>query len=90
MFLDPTGVTIWGYTVDSITGREDNEREFLQGEEGIFYAALDLDMCLEGKQYRDVVGGHQRLDVFDLKVNPTRRKPVTFVETVESPSSSSE
>jgi nitrilase len=90
MFLDPRGITIWGYTVDSVTGRKDNEREFLQGEEGIFYAELDLDMCLEGKQYRDVVGEYQRLDVFDLKVNRTRRKPVAFVEAVESPSSSSE
>jgi len=89
MFLDPKGVTISGYTVDSVTGQKDNEREFMQGEEGILYAELDLDMCLEGKQYHDVARWYQRFDVFDLKVNRTQREPVAFVETVESPSPSS-
>ena len=46
--------------------------------EDILYAELDLEKCVEGKQYHDVVGGYQRLDVFDLKVDRTRRKPATF------------
>jgi hypothetical protein len=57
--------------------------EFLQEDEGILYADLDLDDCIEGKQYHDVVGGYQRLDVFDLKVNRTRREPITFAEDIK-------
>lgn len=48
-------------------------------EEGILYADMDLNYCIEGKQYHDIVGGYQRLDVFDVKVDRTRRQPVTFV-----------
>ncbi|EME42573.1 hypothetical protein DOTSEDRAFT_155462 [Dothistroma septosporum NZE10] len=57
LFLDPTGAQVG---------------EMVQGEEGIVYADLDLNECVEGKQFHDVVGGYQRYDVFDLKV--TRRR----------------
>ncbi|RGP61333.1 aliphatic nitrilase [Fusarium longipes] len=78
-FLDPTGAPIKGFTVDDTTG-EEVVVDLLQQEEGILYADLDTDECIEGKQYHDVVGGYQRLDVFDLKVDRTRREPVTFTE----------
>jgi len=78
MFLDPTGALLPGYTV-GVDGSK-TDRDFLQEEEGILYAKLDMDECVEGKQYHDVVGGYQRLDVFNLKVDRTRRKPITFVE----------
>lgn len=42
------------------------------GEEGIAYADLDLNACVEPKQFHDVVGYYQRFDVFDLKVNRER------------------
>lgn len=42
------------------------------GEEGIAYADLDLNACVEPKQFHDVVGYYQRFDVFDLKVNRQR------------------
>lgn len=77
MFLDPTGALIPGYVM-----RETGDRkkvDFLQREAGILYADLDLDDCVEGKQYHDVVGGYQRLDVFQLTVDRSRRDPVTFV-----------
>ncbi|PYI03127.1 nitrilase [Aspergillus sclerotiicarbonarius CBS 121057] len=77
MFLDPTGAAVQGWTVDEVTG-EAQRREFLQADEGILYADLDLSRVVEGKQYHDVVGGYQRLDVFDLRVNRTRRDPVRF------------
>ncbi|KKY23776.1 putative nitrilase [Diplodia seriata] len=75
MFLDPTGAPVAGFTV-----REGvkEEKDYLQAEEGILYADLDLGMCVEGKQYHDVVGGYQRLDIFDLKVDRTRREPITL------------
>lgn len=79
LFLDPTGTALPAYTIDPQTS-EKVEKELLQAEEGILYAELDLDKCIEGKQYHDVVGGYQRLDVFNLKVNRTRREPASFVE----------
>ncbi|KAG8671033.1 hypothetical protein FPOAC1_004270 [Fusarium poae] len=82
-FLDPTGAPMKGFTIDGDTG-DIIDMEFLQSEEGILYADLDLDRCIEGKQYHDVVGGYQRLDVFDLKVDRTRREPITFTEDIDN------
>jgi aliphatic nitrilase len=58
LFLDPTGAQVG---------------EYIQGEEGIVYGDLDLNECIEPKQFHDVVGYYQRYDVFDLKVNRTRQ-----------------
>ncbi|KAH8689837.1 carbon-nitrogen hydrolase [Talaromyces proteolyticus] len=78
MFLDPTGKQIESaYVVD---GGEKVETGQLTDREGILYADLDLDETIEGKQYHDVVGGYQRLDVFNLKVDRSRRDPISFVE----------
>ena len=60
LFLDPTGAQVG---------------EHVQGEEGIAYADLDLNACVEPKQFHDVVGGYQRFDVFDLRVNRSRQGP---------------
>ncbi|KAH9828757.1 carbon-nitrogen hydrolase [Teratosphaeria destructans] len=79
MYLDPTGAALPGFTIDASTG-EEKRVDFLQDREDILYADLDLAECVEGKQYHDVVGGYQRLDVFDLKVNRVRREPATFVD----------
>jgi nitrilase len=57
-FIDPTGAQVG----DSV-----------QGEEGIAYATLDLNECVEPKQFHDVVGYYQRFDVFDLKVDRRAR-----------------
>ncbi|KAI1485885.1 carbon-nitrogen hydrolase [Biscogniauxia mediterranea] len=73
MFLDPAGMAMPGFMVNSDASRE--WRDFLQTEEGILYADLDLNDCIEGKQYHDVVGGYQRLDVFNLKIDNTRKPP---------------
>ncbi|KAF4958454.1 hypothetical protein FGADI_2376 [Fusarium gaditjirri] len=85
-FLDPTGAPLKGFTIDNQTG-DAIATDFLQHDEGILYADLDIGDCIEGKQYHDVVGGYQRLDVFDLKVNRTRREPVTFTEDVSNATS---
>jgi nitrilase len=81
MFLDPTGMLKPGFTVDEATGKQ-QETEYLQDREDILYTDMDVEDCIEGKQYHDVVGGYQRLDVFDLKVDRTRREPARFVEQV--------
>ena len=65
LFLDPTGAQVG---------------EYIQGEEGVVYADLDLNECVEPKQFHDTVGGYQRFDVFDLKVDRTRRGPETSFE----------
>ncbi|KAH7327772.1 carbon-nitrogen hydrolase [Stachybotrys elegans] len=81
MFLTPTGAPLQGYTVDEDGNKE--ARDFLQDQEGILYADMNLDDCIEGKQYHDIVGGYQRLDIFDLKVDRSRRHPVTFADGAE-------
>lgn len=78
MFLDPTGMLRPGFTVDADGKKQGTE--YLQDREDILYADLDVTECVEGKQYHDVVGGYQRLDIFDLKVDRSRREPARFTE----------
>ena len=72
LFLDPTGAPVG---------------DQVQGEEGIAYADLDLNACIEPKQFHDVVGsGYQRYDVFDLKVDRRRQGPDrVFEDEYEEP-----
>lgn len=77
MFLDPTGALLPAYTIDPDSG-EKRQKDFLQEEEDILYADMDFGGCVEGKQYHDVVGGYQRLDIFNLQVNRARREPAFF------------
>lgn len=58
------------------TGRQISE--VLQNEEGIVYADIDLNACIEPKQFHDVVGYYNRFDVFDLTVRRRRQQPATF------------
>jgi predicted amidohydrolase len=74
-FLDPTGAPLPSFIQ---AGAEREYVDILQDREGILYADMDLDDCIEGKQYHDVVGGYQRLDVFDLNVDRSRKEPVRF------------
>lgn len=61
-FVDPTGARIGEALHD----------------EGILYAQIDLDECVEPKQFHDVVGYYNRFDVFGLSVNRRRLGPATF------------
>ena len=81
MFFDPAGAPMQAFTVNAAGERE--AREFLQQEEDILYADLNLEDCIEGKQYHDVSGGYQRLDVFELKVNRHRKRPAVFLDSVQ-------
>ncbi|WP_441256675.1 carbon-nitrogen hydrolase family protein [Bradyrhizobium sp. 482_C4_N1_1] len=38
-------------------------------DEGIVYADIDLDRCIQPKQMHDIVGHYNRFDIFDLRVN---------------------
>ena len=53
-------------------------------EETILYAEIDLNRCVEPKQFHDVVGYYNRFDVFDLSVNRRRLNPVSFTGSAAS------
>ncbi|MFT5557356.1 MAG: nitrilase, partial [Bradyrhizobium sp.] len=62
-FVDPTGV---------VFGDE------LQDQEGIAYAEIDLNRCVEPKQFHDVVGYYNRFDIFGVTVDRSRLTPARF------------
>ena len=64
-FLDPTGEQIGDSLCD---------------DEGILYADIDLNQCVEPKQFHDVVGYYNRFDIFDLRVNRHRLNPIAFAD----------
>lgn len=45
-------------------------------EEGIVYAEIDLARCVQPKQMHDILGGYNRFDIFDLRVNRAPLDPV--------------
>lgn len=54
--------------------------EARRDEEGILYADIDVGLCVEPKQFHDVVGYYNRFDVFKLTVDRTARSPAYFEE----------
>jgi len=64
-FVDPTGEVLG---------------DTLHDEEGIAYADIDLNRCVEPKQFHDVVGYYNRFDIFDLSINRTRLAPAKFFD----------
>jgi nitrilase len=68
MVLDPSG---------SIIGTP------LSDSEGIVYADIDTVLSVEPKQFHDVVGYYNRFDIFDLRVDRSRRDPARFAENAE-------
>ena len=53
--------------------------DVLIDDEGIVYADIDLNLCIQPKQMHDILGHYNRFDVFDLRVNRTALQPVSFV-----------
>jgi hypothetical protein len=64
LVLGPTGVPV---------------SEVVSGEEKILYCDIDLQECVELKQFHDVVGYYNRFDIFRLEVDRSRRRPVNFL-----------
>ena len=58
-------------------------------QEGIVYADIDLNRCIEPKQYHDILGHYNRFDIFTLEVNRTPLEPIRFREA-KRPSESSQ
>ena len=52
----------------------------LSEEEGILYADIDTGLGVEPKQFHDVVGYYNRFDIFDFRVDRSKRDPATFVD----------
>ncbi|MDA9545504.1 MULTISPECIES: carbon-nitrogen hydrolase family protein [unclassified Bradyrhizobium] len=50
-------------------------------DEGIVYADIDLERCIQPKQMHDIVGHYNRFDIFDLRVN---RRPLTPLGLADS------
>lgn len=57
--------------------------EGLIDEEGIVYADIDLNACIQPKQMHDIIGHYNRFDVFSLQVNRTPQRPVQLVTDEE-------
>jgi aliphatic nitrilase len=74
MIIDPTG---------AIMG------ETLSDREGIIYADIDTSASIEPKQFHDVVGYYNRFDIFDVRIDRSKRDPARFLksegEDAESP-----
>ena len=49
-------------------------------DEGIVYAEIDINRCIEPKQYHDIIGGYNQFDIFKLSVDRTVQSPAHFDE----------
>lgn len=58
--------------------------EPLIDEEGIVYADIDLNRCIQPRQMHDITGHYNRFDIFDLQVNRRAMNAVTFSDSVEN------
>ena len=52
-------------------------------EEGIVYADIDLEKCIQPKQMHDILGHYNRFDIFDLRVNTAPTRTITFIDNHE-------
>lgn len=52
--------------------------EPLIDEEGIVYAEIDLNKCIQPRQMHDITGHYNRFDVFQLHVNRNPIQPAHF------------
>ncbi len=46
--------------------------------EGIAYADIDLELCIEPKQLQDIIGNYNRFDIFQLHVDRRSRSPLNL------------
>jgi aliphatic nitrilase len=54
--------------------------EPLIDDEGIVYADVDLGQCIQARQMHDIIGGYNRFDVFDLRVDRRPQASATFLD----------
>jgi len=54
--------------------------ESLIDDDGIVYADIDLNRCIQPKQMHDIVGHYNRFDIFDLRVNRRPLAPLGWAD----------
>jgi aliphatic nitrilase len=54
--------------------------EALIDAEGIVYADIDLNRCIQPKQMHDIIGHYNRFDIFDLRINRAAQAPLGWNE----------
>jgi aliphatic nitrilase len=54
--------------------------DVLKEDEGLLLQEIDLNQCIEPKQFHDASGYYNRFDIFDLKLDRRRIAPITFSE----------
>lgn len=54
-------------------------------DEGIVYAGIDLNRCIQPRQMHDITGHYNRFDIFDLQVNRRAMNAVTFSDSAATP-----
>jgi len=64
--------------------------EPLIDDEGIVYGDVDLNLCIEPKQYHDIIGHYNRFDVFNLQVNRRRQLAVSLSDDRPEPEHSAD
>ena len=52
-------------------------------DEGIVYADINLQKCIQPKQMHDILGHYNRFDIFDLRVNTAPTRKITFIDNHE-------
>jgi nitrilase len=57
--------------------------EPLIDDEGVIYADIDLEKCIQPKQMHDILGHYNRFDIFDLRVNTAPTRKITFIDNHE-------
>jgi len=57
--------------------------EPLIDDEGIIYADINLEKCIQPKQMHDILGHYNRFDIFDLRVNTASTRNITFIDNHE-------
>jgi len=57
--------------------------DVLCDQEGVVYAEIDVEQCVEPKQFHDVVGYYNRFDIFRLNIDRSARDPAYFVDAEE-------
>lgn len=70
--------------VSMIIGPDSRQIGAAQRDEGVLYATINLEECVEQKQFHDVVGYYNRFDVFRLEVDRTARRPAIFRDSAEA------
>lgn len=64
--------------------------EPLIDDEGIVYADIDLNRCIQPRQMHDITGHYNRFDVFDLRVNRRAQRPLSMLDDSAEPTGAAE